>query len=69
MYVIGKLIKPYHENIRNSDSQDWIIEVYVNHGYMDDKKTRGIILIPSGDPSRHEVKVYKDYSSLMAGVL
>ena len=68
-YIIGMLIEPLREGIPLDQSQDWIVKVYKNHEYMDNKKTRGILLIPTGDSRLHEVKVYKDYSSLVADVL
>lgn len=68
-YVLGRLIRPVYDNIPLNQPQEWLIEVCENHGYMADAKDENIVLIPSGDPSRHTVKIYKDYSSVMADAL
>ena len=66
-YVIGRLINPVYNDIPTYISQDWIVEVYENHSYLSDGEV--ILVIPTGDAERHEVKIYRDYVSLMAGIL
>ena len=64
-YLIGKLIETVRLDIPCNKSQEWIIDIIENHGYHCDDK----IIIPTGDPYRHKIKVYKNYASLVADVL
>lgn len=68
-FIIGKLIKPCNEGKSLDKPQSWLVNVYVDHNYLDVHNGNVSIIIPTGDVTRHKVKIYKDYSNLLASVL